>query len=231
LESPSTRNLLRRLIVFSVFGQLTVLALLMVPGGVHYWQGWSFTGVNLVASLIFTTYYYRRDPELLARRMLFKESIRTQKIIMFVLRQVAWLFYLFCGLDHRFGWSQHWLGPVPWWLSVLALPGYVICFFLFVPVLNANRFAASIIQTESGQVVADTGPYRIVRHPMYSVSLAIWFWIPLALGSWLALPAILLLLGLLVWRLLDEEKMLRRELPGYAEYCQRTPWRLVPFVW
>jgi protein-S-isoprenylcysteine O-methyltransferase Ste14 len=231
LEPPSTKNLLRRLIVFGLISQIVVLALLMVPGGVDYWQGWTFVVVNFAASVVFVTYYYRHDRELLARRMLRQETVRTQKIIMFILKQVSVLFYVFCGLDHRFGWSREWLAPVPGWLSVAALPGYVVCFFLFVPVMNANRFAASVIQMESGQFVADSGPYRLVRHPMYSVALAVWVWIPLALGSWLALPVILPMLALLVWRLLDEEKMLLRELPGYAEYCQRTPWRLVPHVW
>jgi len=98
-------------------------------------------------------------------------------------------------------------------------------------VLNANRFAASIIQIEAGQVVADTGPYRLVRHPLYAVSLAVWFWIPLALGSWVALPVTLLIIPFLVWRLLNEEEMLRRDLPGYAEYCQRIRYRLIPMVW
>ena len=108
---------------------------------------------------------------------------------------------------------------------------YAGSYLLLIPVCNANRFAATIIQTEAGQTVADQGPYRLVRHPMYSVSLVIWLWIPLALGSFVLLPAVALIAPVLVLRLLNEEKMLRHELPGYAEYCRRTPWRLIPSVW
>jgi len=120
---------------------------------------------------------------------------------------------------------------VPWWLTAQALLLYAGSYFLLILVFNANRFAASIIQVEAGQTVADRGPYRYVRHPMYSVSLLIWLWLPLTLGSFLALLLIALVAPLLVFRLLNEEKILRRDLPGYIEYCQRTPCRLVPWVW
>jgi len=136
-----------------------------------------------------------------------------------------------CGLDHRLGWSRTCLAPVPWWLTWLALLAYAGSYFLLIPVCNANRFAASIIQIEAGQTVADRGPYRLVRHPMYSVSLLIWLWIPLALGSFVVLPAVAVIVPVLVLRLLNEEKMLRRELPGYVDYCQRTRYRLIPLVW
>jgi len=231
LEKPTTKNLPRRLIVRGSIGQIALLALLFVPGTLHYWQGWAFAAMNLVVSLIFIIYYYQRDRELLVRRMLRKEKRGAQKIIMFLLRQVAVVFYVLCGLDNRLGWSRNYLAPVPAWLTVLALLGYAGCFFLFIPVMNANRFAASIIQIKAGQVVADTGPYRFLRHPMYSVSLVLWFFLPLALGSWVTMPVILLILPLIAWRLLDEEKTLRRDLPGYADYCQRTRHRLIPSVW
>jgi protein-S-isoprenylcysteine O-methyltransferase Ste14 len=231
LENPTTKNLLRRLVVLGTFGQLVLLVLLFVPGTPNYWQGWAFMAVNFTVSIVFIAYFYTRDRETLARRMLRKETVRTQKIIMFILRQVAVASYLVCGLDHRFGWSQKYFMPVPWWLTVLALLAYAACYLLFIPVLTANRFAASTIRTETGQTIADTGFYRWVRHPMYTVGIILWFWLPLALGSWVALPAVLVVLLLLAWRLLDEENMLRRELPGYPEYCRRTPWRLVPHVW
>lgn len=120
---------------------------------------------------------------------------------------------------------------MPWWLSVLALLFNAVCYLLYIPVYNANRFAASIIQIEAGQTVADRGPYRLVRHPMYALALLVWLWIPLALGSFVMLPLVVLIAAVLVLRLRNEDKLLRRELPGYAEYCQRTRWRLIPFVW
>lgn len=105
LDNPPTHNLLRRLVVYGIIGQAVLLVLLFVPGTLHYWQGWSFMVVNFVVTHIFVVYFYRHDHELLARRMLRKETIRTQKIIMFLIKRVAVAFYVFCGLDHRFGWS------------------------------------------------------------------------------------------------------------------------------
>ena len=105
------------------------------------------------------------------------------------------------------------------------------CWLLIIWVITVNRFAAGVIQIEAGQPVVSTGPYRRVRHPMYSVMSVMFLFIPLALGSYFALPAFVFLIPLLVLRLLNEEKVLGRELPGYAEYCQRTRYRLIPFVW
>ncbi len=215
----------------TVVGQLALAVMLFVPGTLHFWQGWAFMAVTLVGSPAFSIYFYRRDRELLARRWIRKEIVGTQKIIMFLMRYYSFAFYVLCGLDHRWGWSQNRFGPVPVWLTVLALLVYAASFFLFASVFTANRFAASVIQTEAGQTVADSGPYRLVRHPMYAVSLGVWLWVPLALGSWAAVPASLPAVPLMVWRLLNEEKILRRDLPGYAEYCRRTRYRLIPMVW
>jgi protein-S-isoprenylcysteine O-methyltransferase Ste14 len=231
LENPKNKSLLSRLIGAGLVGQIVLAVCLFVPGTVHFWQAWAFMAVTLVLTIFFCGYYYRRDPEFLARRLLRKEKIGAQKLVMFVAKIVSVIFYVSCGLDHRLGWSRTCLAPVPWSLTLLALLLYAGSYLLLIPVCNANRFAASIIQTEAGQTVADRGPYRLVRHPMYSASLLAWLWIPLTLGSFVMLPAVALIAPILVLRLLNEEKMLRHELPGYAEYCQRTPWRLIPFVW
>ena len=187
--------------------------------------------VNLVVAVVFCTYFYKHDRELLARRLLRKEKVPAQKFIMFLMKNVAVISYLLCGFDNRFGWSRIYFASVPWWLTGLALLAYAGCYLLFIPVFNANRFAASVIQVETGQTVVEQGPYRIVRHPMYLVSLAVWFWIPLALGSLVALPVAALIAPVIILRLLNEEKFLQRELPGYAEYCRHTRHRLIPWVW
>ena len=138
---------------------------------------------------------------------------------------------MLAGGDYRFRWSRQFFGPVPWWLTVPALLllwcGYTAVF----RVLKANRFAASVVQVETGQAVIDTGPYRFVRHPLYSGALFIWLCSPLALGSYVVVPVSFLILPILAFRLLNEESVLRRELLGYAEYCQRTRYRLIPFDW
>ena len=229
---PDGRSLLSRMVRLGFAGQLALAILLFLSAGtLQFWQGWAFMVVNLVAALGFCIYFYKHDRQLLERRMLRKEKVGAQKFIMLLLKLVSAIAYLLCGFDYRFGWSRTYLAPVPGWLTLLALALYLGCYLLFIPVLNTNRFAASIVQVEAGQTVAASGPYHVVRHPMYSVSLVIWFCLPLALGSFVVLPVAALLMPILIFRLLNEEKFLRRGLPGYSEYCQRTRCRLIPFVW
>ena len=230
--TPDGKNLLPRLVRRGFVGQLLLTALVLgAAGTLKFWQAWAFLAVNLAATLGFCIYFYQHDRERLARRMLTKEKVGSQKFIMLLWKLLSVPAYLLPGLDHRFGWSRAVVGPVPWWLTLLALLLIVAGHLLFFWVMKTNRFAASIIQVESGQTVTDTGPYRHVRHPMYSGFLLLWLAAPLALGSFVAVPVFALAMPLLVFRLLNEEKILRRELPGYAEYCQRTPYRLIPFVW
>ena len=232
MSAPDGKNLIARILRRGVLSLLILaVALFGAADTLNFWQAWAFLATTLALTIFFFAYYYRRDPEFLARRLLRKEKIRAQKLVMFVVINAYVISYVLCGLDHRLGWSRTCFAPVPWWLTALALLLYAGSYLLLIPVFNANRFAASVIQIEPGQTVADQGPYRLVRHPMYSVSLLIWLWIPLALGSFVVLPAVVLIAIVLVLRLLNEEKVLRDELPGYAEYCQRTRYRLIPFVW
>ena len=140
-----------RLIGLGLFNQTMLAVCLLVPGSIHYWQAWAFMAVTFVLTFFFCAYYYRRDPEFLARRMLRKEKIRAQRLIMFLAIIVTVIFYVSCGLDHRLGWSRTWLGPVPWWLTALALLLYAGSYLLLIPVCNANRFAATIILTRSAK--------------------------------------------------------------------------------
>jgi protein-S-isoprenylcysteine O-methyltransferase Ste14 len=226
------KNLISRMVRRGLVGQFILIAVLFgCAGTLKFWRAWAFLSVNLIVSLFFCFYLYRHDIQLLERRMLTREKIDAQKFIMLLVRLASIVCFGLCGLDYRFGWTRAGLTPVPLWLTLLALALYPVGYFLFIPVLNANRFAASIIQVEAGQTVVAGGPYRFVRHPMYAVSVAIWFCIPLVLGSFVALPVAALVVPVLIFRLQNEEKILRRDLPGYVEYCQRTRYRLIPFVW
>lgn len=229
---PDGQNLGARMVRRGFVGQLLLAALVLGSAGtLKFWQAWAFMAVNLAATLGFCIYFYQHDRERLARRLLTREKVGAQKFIMGLWKLLSVPAYLLAGYDHRFGWSREFLVAVPWWLTVFGLLLVLAGHLQFFWVMKANRFAASIIQVETGQTVTDTGPYRLVRHPMYSGFALLWLAAPLALGSFVALPVFALALPLLVLRLLNEEKFLRRELPGYAEYCQRTPCRLIPFVW
>jgi protein-S-isoprenylcysteine O-methyltransferase Ste14 len=216
-----------------VVGISVLFAVLFLSAGtLRYWQGWAFLGVWLIPTLVFVVYFCRRDRELVRRRLLAKEKIGAQKWIM---RAAFLLFvagFLIPGLDFRFAWSKQWLGAaVPLWLEMLSLAIVLGAYLGLIWVMDVNRYAARTIQVEAGQTVIATGPYKWVRHPFYSGSLLMFLAVPLALGSYVAVPAFALMIPVYVLRLLNEEKMLRAELPGYSEYCAATPYRLVPHLW
>ena len=211
---------------------LLLPALLFWPAGtLRFWQGWTFLVLSLGFPIGMTVYFYKHDREMLARRTLAKEKIGAQKIMMLLLRVLYCYALIFAGWDFRSGWTRTNTGPVPWWLTLLALAIIAGGDFWFVAVLKANRFASSIIQVESGQTIAATGPYRFIRHPMYSGVIVNWLATPLALGSLVTLPLFALVIPIIIGRLLNEEKLLRRDLPGYAEYCRHNRYRLIPLVW
>lgn len=205
-------------------------ALLFVPAGtLGYWQAWVFMAVFVGASSAIGMYLALKDPKLLERRMKAgpaAEKEKTQKVIMSFAMAGFIALLIFPAFDHRFGWSK--------------LPPYVVLagdalvalgFFLTFLVLKENRYAASTIQIVEGQKVISTGPYAIVRHPMYAGALVMLLGMPLALGSWWGLYALLFIVPVLIWRLLDEERLLRKELPGYVEYTQEVRYRLAPCLW
>lgn len=232
LSARDGQSLLSRLVRRNIAGQSKMAALLFIPAGsLKYWPGWAYLAVGIFSQLQFCFYFYKHDPQVLERRLLKQEKFSEQKLIQTVWKGLYYLFMILAGGDYRFGWSQRHLGSVPWWLTALALLLLLCGYTWGFEVLKANRFAASVIQVEASQAVIDTGPYRLVRHPLYSVALFNWLCSPLALGSFVVVPVSFLILPILVFRLRNEEQVLRRELPGYVEYCQRTRYRLIPCVW
>jgi protein-S-isoprenylcysteine O-methyltransferase Ste14 len=220
-------NLYGRTIRASVLGIIVFAALIFVPAGtLHYWQGWAFLLTFTAASAALTIYMAVYDPELLARRVRAgptAEKRTSQKIIMLFATVGFFSLVVFPVLDHRFGWS-----PVPAPVSLLGDALIVLAFLIIFFVMKENSYAASTIQITEGQKVISTGPYSVVRHPMYAGALLLLIGMPLALGSWYGLLGILLLLAVLIWRLLDEETFLCRNLPGYSEYSAKVRWRLIP---
>jgi protein-S-isoprenylcysteine O-methyltransferase Ste14 len=130
------------------------------------------------------------------------------------------------ALDHRFGWSD-----VPVWAVVLGDVLVAIGFYLILLVYRENTFTAATIEVAAGQKVVATRPYAVVRHPMYASGALYMLGTPLALGSYWGFLALVAIAPFLLWRLLDEERILTRDLPGYAEYGRRVRHRLVPMVW
>jgi len=220
-------SLKSRLALRFLTGMVVLCAFLFVPAGsLKFWQGWLFILIWFVPGLLAFGYFYKHDPQLIERRMQFKEKVREQKRIM-TLVYVTWLIaFVLPGLDHRFGWSHS-----PLWLTVISQAVVFGGFATTLWVVKINRFAARTIQVEPNQEVISSGPYRIVRHPMYLGGCVMLLFTPLALGSYVTLPAFAVLIPIIVLRLFNEEKVLRQELSGYPEYCLQTRFRLVPFLW
>lgn len=219
-----------RAIRSSLLGALTMAALLFLPAGtLAYWQAWVFMGVFVGASTAITVYLAIKNPKLLERRMHVgpkAEKEKAQKIAVLLALAAFIALLVLPGFDHHFQWSG-----VPPYVSlagdVLIALGFLVVFF----VLKENSYGASTIQVTEDQKVISTGPYAHLRHPMYAGALLLIVGMPLALGSWWGLFVIVLMLPTLIWRLLEEEKFLEKNLAGYSEYERKVQYRLVPFIW
>jgi protein-S-isoprenylcysteine O-methyltransferase Ste14 len=208
---------------------ILVAAVFIPAGTLHYWQGWACLAVFFIPASAITAHVARNDPALLGRRLKAgpkAEKETGQKIVQTITSIVFLADFVFPALDHRFGWSS-----VPAYAAIagdlMMLAGFAITFAVF----KANTFTSGIIEVAENQSVISTGPYAVVRHPLYTGALITLFGIPLALGSWWGMLLNGPLTLAVIWRLLDEEKFLTRHLVGYADYMQNVRCRLVPFVW
>jgi protein-S-isoprenylcysteine O-methyltransferase Ste14 len=210
--------------------QIALALVIFLPArSLTYWQGWLYWFLFGAACFALTVYFLRHDPALVERRMKAgpgAEKEPQQKLIMTVASAGMIALYLVSALDYGFSWSR-----VPAAVSLIAnafvLLGFAGIFWTF----RENAYAAATVRVEQNQPVIATGPYAIVRHPMYTAALPLFLATPPALGSWYGLiPAAVVVLAI-IWRLLDEETHLARELPGYTDYRARVRARLLPGVW
>jgi protein-S-isoprenylcysteine O-methyltransferase Ste14 len=219
--------LYRQAIIQGVFGLIFFIALIFGTAGTwEYWQGWVFLAVFAASTTAFTLYLALYDTPLLERRLKagpWHEEEQSQKIIVSLIFLAFFAFIILPILDYRYG-----LSPVPAWVSIAGNVIIVCSFLAIFWVIKVNSWAASNIRVEADQKVIDTGPYAYVRHPMYAAALWLFVGIPLALGSWWGLLAFAPGVPALIWRILDEERLLKRDLPGYAEYTQKVRFRLIP---
>jgi protein-S-isoprenylcysteine O-methyltransferase Ste14 len=219
---------LRRLVYLRL--PVAVAALLAVwlgaAGTPRYWQAWLVACTFFVLLLAVGTFFMARDPEFLLRRVQFREKEMAQRKVMRIWSLLTIGAMVLPALDVRFGWSK-----VPVWLC---LAGYVLMLAAYGFVLwvfRTNRYASRIVEVQPGQTVVSTGPYAVVRHPMYSSQLVMLPALMVALGSWWTAALSLLIIMPLVLRIRNEEDVLRRDLAGYVDYCERVRYRLVPGVW
>ena len=225
MKNINTRAWLGLAAVIVVMG----LLLFVSAGTIRYWQAWLYLSIFTGASVLTTVYLMRNDPALLERRLRggpTAEKRTAQRLIM-LCTSIGFIALLVVpALDQRFGWSNVPLGGISAGDILVALGFYLISL-----VYRENTFTSATIEIAENQKVVSTGPYAIVRHPMYASASLYLVGTPLALGSYWGLVPVVAIMLFLIWRLIDEERFLATNLPGYTEYQKRVRHRIVPFLW
>ena len=208
-------------------GLMMVGALIFLPAGtLAYFNGWLFVLLLFVPMFIAGLVMLHRSPDFLKKRLDAKEKQAAQKGVLAFSGLMFIAGFVVAGLDYRFGWSA-----MPRWVVIAASALFLVAYGLYAEVMRENAYLSRTIRVEEGQQVVDTGLYAIVRHPMYAVTIWLFLAIPLVLGSWYALIPFAFYPAIIILRLKDEEDLLTRDLPGYAEYKQKVKYRLFPFIW
>ena len=199
-------------------------ALIFLPAGTLHWSNaWLLMAILFIPMLLMGIVMYIKSPELLTKRLNNKEKRSTQKNVVTLSGLIFIGGFVVAGLNYQFGWHT--------------LPNYIfatifiIGYALYAEVMRENTWLSRTIEIQENQTVVSTGLYGIVRHPMYMATILMYLSIPLILGSILSLAIFLLYLPIIARRINDEEQLLKSELQGYTEYCQKVRWRLIPFIY
>ena len=214
---------------FAILIVVMGLLLFVSAGNVRYWHGWVYLSIVAATGALITIYLARHDPALLERRMRGgpgAEKQPAQKRIMWSVLLAFIALFVVPALDYRYGWSR-----VPMGAALAGDVLVVVGFYFIFLVYRVNTFASATVDVVADQRVISTGPYALVRHPMYASALLYLLGTPLALGSYWGFLPIAAVMPLLIWRLFDEERLLRERLQGYREYQQKVRYRLVPGIW
>jgi len=226
-NTSNNRQLLIKVLIRFVLAIIILgLNFFLPAGSINFWEAWVYMGILFTPMIFVLIYLLKKDPELLERRMKIKEKEEPQKVFVKLSILVFFIAFIIPGFDYRFEWSE-----VPFIVVIIADLFIFIGYLLFFLVLKENTYASRIIEVEKGQKVISTGPYTIIRHPMYVAVLTMYILSPLALGSYWAVLAILPLPVLVIFRIKSEEKILIDKLSGYREYTQKVKYRLIPYIW
>lgn len=229
MNSPSIdlKSLKKKIIVRVIVLILFFCLFVLIPAGTFtYWHFYTYAATCFIPMIFTLRYFLKHDPEFLERRMKLKEQERDQRRIISSSLPIYVASFIIPGLDFRFGWSN-----VPVEYVVIADVMVFLSYIFIVMVFKENKFASRVIQVEQEQCVISTGPYSIVRHPMYVGVIIMYLSTPIALGSYWALIPSVLMPVVMIFRIHNEEKVLREHLTGYQEYCRNVRYRLIPYIW
>lgn len=210
-----------------ILGLILVAALVFIPAGsLNFFGGWLFLALLFVPMLILGVVLLIKSPALLQKRLNAKEKEGAQKGVVAASGLLFLAGFIVAGLDFRFGWST-----VPNWAVILASVVLLVSYALYAEVMRENAYLSRTIEVSENQKVVDTGLYGVVRHPMYAVTIWLFLAIPIVLGSLWALICFAPYVAVIIVRIINEEKVLERELSGYTEYKKKVKFRLLPFIW
>lgn len=208
-------------------GIILVSALLFIPAGtLHYWNAWLLIGILFIPMLIAGIVLAIRNPALLRKRLNAREKEAEQKRVLLFSALILVSGLVVAGLDYRYQWLI-----LPKWLVFAATALFLSAYLLYIEVLRENAYLSRTIEVQENHKIVDTGPYGIVRHPMYTSTVLLFLSMPLVLGSFFSFPVFLIYPAILVKRIKNEEEALGKNLEGYSEYKERIKYRLIPFVW
>ena len=210
-----------------VVGLSVIAALLFAPAGTFAFPGaWRLLILLFIPMIIMGVALLIWAPETLSRRLRSKEERVKQKGVVALSGILFVASFILAGLDFRFGWSSlpHW---VVWTSSIV----FLLSYGMYAEVMRENEWLSRSIEVMEGQKVVSTGLYGIVRHPMYTATIAMFLAMPLVMGSWWAFLVMVPYVVAIVTRIKDEETLLTKELEGYLEYKEKVRWKLIPYIW
>lgn len=222
-ESADKSNI--KIYIVPIILMAIMWAVLFIPAGtIKFFEAWIlWLEISLITFFI-TIYFARKNSDLLSRRTEIKQKETQRKTPAFF--KLYYLGFILPGIDFRFSWSKE---PIQLIIisNIIVFGAYIFIFFVF----RENTYASTVIQVENEQHVITTGPYSVVRHPMYLGLVIMSLFIPLALGSYFSIIPMLFIIPTIIFRIRNEEEVLLKKLKGYKEYCKKTPYRLIPLIW
>lgn len=222
-----TKELFFRAVLKFISGIIIVGLLIFIPAGtIAYWNGWLFMGILFIPILFTGVIMIFKNPGLLEKRLYAKEKHSEQRSVIILSFFMFLVGFVSAGLSFRFNWLM-----LPTEISISGAAVFLIAYLLYAEVLRENTYLSRTIEVQKDQIVIDTGFYRIVRHPMYSVTIILFLTMPLILGSLFSFAVFLVYPFIIAIRIKHEELLLEKELMGYREYQKRVKYKLMPFIW